>query len=271
MKDRIIAFTILWAALICVPLFLGKWGAFALIALFSFGTLIELNRMLMQAGQALDGLSVKVVWGILLIALMTLPPAVMPPVALLYAAIAVLLAATLLRSSPGGIGKSAAGSLLALIMISAAFVPMILLLHEFPRSGFFLLVWIIAVAKFTDVGALLIGTWFGRHRMAPLLSPKKTWEGFAGGLGAAVIISCAFIASFAGQLPPGLTVLHGLWMALPIAVAGVLADLLESALKREAGVKDSGRIIPGIGGCFDLTDSALFAMPVGYALLWLIL
>ena len=132
-----------------------------------------------------------------------------------------------------------------------------------------LALWLVAVAKFCDVGALLAGLAFGRHRMSPQISPKKTWEGAAGGILCSMGVGAgiAWLARdvLGGQLTPGRAAL----IAVPVAILGIVADLVESVIKRRANLKDSGRAIPGIGGMFDLSDSMILAAPVGYLLLGL--
>jgi phosphatidate cytidylyltransferase len=109
-----------------------------------------------------------------------------------------------------------------------------------------------------DVGAFAVGTLFGRHRLWPAVSPKKTWEGLAGGL----LVSVVAAGLLAGPLVPGLGLLRGALLGLAAGVAAQLGDLVESRLKREAGVKDAGGIIPGHGGILDRLDSLIFAAPV---------
>ena len=134
----------------------------------------------------------------------------------------------------------------------------------------FLCIWVVAVAKFNDVGALLVGMVAGRHKLSPQLSPKKTWEGAIGGVivaGATGIALLYFDRLFRlGFSPESFSYLNAGLMAIPIAVSGVASDLLASAFKRQAEVKDSGRWIPGIGGVFDLTDSIILAGPFAYLL-----
>ena len=113
----------------------------------------------------------------------------------------------------------------------------------------------------SDVGAYVSGMLFGqkgKHKLFPSVSPKKSWEGFAGGLLIAPVAGCALWAT--GLLP--FAPVHILIISLLIAVFGVFGDLVESMLKRSAGVKDSGRIMPGHGGLLDRFDAALFALPV---------
>jgi len=122
--------------------------------------------------------------------------------------------------------------------------------------GIFILIWMY------DTGAYLSGVLFGRHRLMPRISPKKTWEGVIGGAVAAVLTGVA--------LTKVLHVLNGMeWQMIVfvVVVFGTLGDLAESLLKRRIGVKDSGRILPGHGGFLDRFDSFLFITPVVVALL----
>jgi phosphatidate cytidylyltransferase len=124
--------------------------------------------------------------------------------------------------------------------------------------------WVIAVSKFCDVGALLSGLAFGKHKMAPEISPKKTWEGAVGGVIISAGIGAAIAFFFSERLPVSLTPAVGALVALPLAVITIVSDLIESAVKRRADTKDTGHLIPGIGGAFDLTDSLLLTAPVAY-------
>ncbi|HEY6106973.1 MAG TPA: phosphatidate cytidylyltransferase, partial [Anaeromyxobacteraceae bacterium] len=112
-----------------------------------------------------------------------------------------------------------------------------------------------------DTFAYFAGSLFGRHRLLERVSPQKTWEGFAGGALGSVAGALAVRALLLGPVP--------LWAALAVAaggaVLGPLGDLAESMLKRAAGVKDSGRLIPGHGGLLDRIDALLFVAPWVYA------
>ena len=124
--------------------------------------------------------------------------------------------------------------------------------------------WVIAVSKFCDVGALLSGLAFGKHKMAPEISPKKTWEGAVGGVLISAGIGAGIAFFFSERLPVSLTPAVGALVALPLALITIVSDLIESAIKRRADTKDTGHLIPGIGGAFDLTDSLLLTAPVAY-------
>jgi len=129
-----------------------------------------------------------------------------------------------------------------------------------------LCLWVVAVSKFCDVGALVTGLTLGRHKLAPLISPKKTWEGAVGGVLVSAGVGAAIAHFAAGRLPEMLTPAIAAIIAVPLAVATIISDLMESALKRRADVKDTGALIPGIGGAFDLTDSLILTAPVAYCI-----
>jgi phosphatidate cytidylyltransferase len=130
--------------------------------------------------------------------------------------------------------------------------------------------WVILVLAITwiqDSAAYFVGRTIGRTRMAPILSPKKTWEGFAGGLAASVL------AALAATFVLGLPVSYGAAALIGAAtgVTGPLGDLGESLIKRQIGVKDSGALIPGHGGILDRMDSLLFTAPTVYYMVLLTL
>jgi phosphatidate cytidylyltransferase len=119
----------------------------------------------------------------------------------------------------------------------------------------------IFVPKGCDIGAYFTGRLLGRHPMTPVLSPKKTWEGFAGGMVAAVLIAV-------GISRLGTRLRDSMWMAVAfgvtVGVAGVLGDLAESLIKRDCRQKDAAQTVPGYGGILDVVDAVIFAAPVVY-------
>lgn len=128
-----------------------------------------------------------------------------------------------------------------------------------------LLLLAIFVPKCGDIGAYFTGSMLGKHKMSPRLSPKKTWEGLAGGLLASALT--AVILFFAGPVFPG-GIGEAIAFGLAVGVAGVLGDLAESLLKRDSGIKDASKSIPGMGGVLDVIDSVLFAAPVAFVWFW---
>lgn len=139
----------------------------------------------------------------------------------------------------------------------------------FPYTGIFLTLWIVAVAKFTDVGGLLIGSLLGRHKLAAAISPGKTWEGAIGGIITAAVVGgvLAFLFEKYLTMPIGFTPAYAALISIPIAIIAIASDLIESFIKRMARVKDSGNLIPGIGGAFDLTDSLLLTAPCAFLII----
>ena len=119
--------------------------------------------------------------------------------------------------------------------------------------GFFALIWA------NDTGAYLAGIAFGRHKLFERISPKKTWEGFVGGVLLAAVVGW-LLSGWLGVVSD----IHWIAIALIVSVIGTYGDLVESMLKRSVGVKDSGSIMPGHGGFLDRFDSALLAFPAAY-------
>ncbi len=134
--------------------------------------------------------------------------------------------------------------------------------------GMLPLVSLVAVAKAGDIAAYLGGTLLGRHRMAPALSPGKTWEGAAASLAGSSAAAWIVLEQFGRPMTAGP---WGGWLVfgLCVGLAAMAGDLAESLLKRECGAKDSGTSLGGLGGFLDLVDSLLFAAPVAW-LLWVL-
>jgi phosphatidate cytidylyltransferase len=144
------------------------------------------------------------------------------------------------------------------------FLVAILMREGYEGDNLALCLWTVAVSKFCDVGALLTGLAIGKHKMSPTISPKKTWEGAVGGVivSAGVGAAIAYFASahFSSSLTPAVAAM----IAAPLAIITIVSDLIESVIKRRADTKDTGALIPGIGGAFDLTDSLILTAPIAY-------
>lgn len=131
-----------------------------------------------------------------------------------------------------------------------------------PTIGLYCLGITITVTKCCDIGAYFTGKLFGRHLMTPLLSPKKTWEGFAGGILFSVLIAFLWTKFF--PYTPLCCDLATIAFGVIIGLGGVFADLVESLIKRDLSTKDASQVIPGFGGILDLLDSLLIIGPIAW-------
>jgi phosphatidate cytidylyltransferase len=141
------------------------------------------------------------------------------------------------------------------------------IVYIFPRdaaghvTGHLYVLFLILVTKFSDMGAYLTGSLIGKHLLVPHISPKKTWEGFFGALAFSTGGACGMVA----LMPKQLSYLHqrdAVILGLVLGLAAIIGDLGESIIKRSCDVKDSGHLLPGIGGALDLIDSILFTAPL---------
>jgi phosphatidate cytidylyltransferase len=130
-------------------------------------------------------------------------------------------------------------------------------------EGNFYVLYFVLVTKFSDCGAYSVGSLIGKHKMIPRISPGKTWEGFGGAILVSTAASVIFYKMAPGHLL-GMTMTHAIILGVILSAAAVVGDLIESLFKREAGLKDSGQLFPGIGGILDLLDSLLFNAPLMY-------
>ncbi len=211
----------------------------------------------------------------------------------------------LIRRNPEGMLRDAGATWFMIVYLGflGAFALQLRCARDTPQEqGAWLLLIIVLVTKASDIGAYFVGSLFGKHRLLPSVSPHKSVEGAIGGLAASSLLAMCFVAagSLVGEikvagsnpisadlparlasfvsdatrsfgvrhhadvLPP---ILRAFFFGLVMSAAGQIGDLVESCFKRDAGIKDSGEVIPGYGGILDLLDSLLFAVPVGWFLL----
>lgn len=130
-------------------------------------------------------------------------------------------------------------------------------------TGHWWVLYLIAITKFSDMGAYVVGSLIGQHKMIPHISPNKTWEGFAGAILFSVLISFGLYWLMPAQLA-GLNPVHAALIGVLLCLVAIVGDLGESIVKRSTDVKDSGHLLPGIGGALDLIDSVLFTAPTLY-------
>ena len=133
-----------------------------------------------------------------------------------------------------------------------------------PQPGLYLFIWLLTLVWAFDIGAFLSGKLIGRTKLAPKISPNKTWEGVFGGLTLAVLSGLGISFWISANLDAEIALYHSIILSILIGIVSQLGDLVVSKLKRMADVKDSGTLLPGHGGLLDRIDGLLFAAPVFY-------
>lgn len=178
----------------------------------------------------------------------------------------------LLRRTTAGALSSLAATVLAMLYVGLLGSYAVRLRCAWPgASGAAAVIFFILTVKSSDIGAYFVGKFFGRRKLAPLLSPGKTVEGTMGGVVVAVGVAIAALAAWSGLRawlgPAPLNRPQAIVFAIVMAVGGQFGDLVESAWKRDVGLKDSGRVVPGFGGLLDIMDSPLLTAPVAWWML----
>jgi phosphatidate cytidylyltransferase len=273
MAKRIFSTTLLWLIVFAVLWFYRTTGGIVLVGLISVLTLREFYRLLAGAGLA-PFRTLGMIFGLLI----TLSPWLharfgIPASSHALALAVIVFSIRILRERESQSRVEAlASTVFGLVYVALMLQYFVRILTPLPddqisaNGRLLLCLWLIAVAKFCDVGALLTGMAIGRHKMAPQISPKKTWEGAIGGVVVSMGVGALVAWLARGQLPSHLTPPIAALIAAPIAAVAIVSDLVESIIKRRAALKDSGAGIPGIGGVFDLSDSLLLSAPLGYFL-----
>ncbi len=274
MIRRTFSTVILWTALGGILFLFGAHAGVLLILLLALFSQYELYKLLDRDGTPtlrIPGLAAggALILGPYVLSMSTDRIAPLTAGASILAIGLVLVAlCALARPQPRRVQALATTALgLSLVAFPLHFFVQVLLMAATPEKGLLLALWVIVVVKVADIGAYVFGSLFGKHKLAPELSPGKTWEGVAGGMASSMLLGAAFVALFSESLPAALTPVTAAAFILPIAAVSVPSDLLESVFKRHAGVKDSGTSIPGIGGAYDLSDSLILSAPVAYVLL----
>lgn len=245
---------VLWAAIKLAPP-----SVFSVVALTTIGIACweGLRMFEVNGGRPFKGLGLvaglALVWSFL-----ELPPGFGPELPL-----ALLLPATLLlamggRRDPAEMLQSMLGTLFPVLLIGLG-LAFVAGLRTLPgEDGEDLLMLLFLCVFLADIAAYYVGRSIGKRRLAPLLSPNKSWEGAIAGLAGSVVGALVAQAWFYQRL----TLTHALIIGTLLGAAAILGDLAESMLKRAAGVKDSSKLVPGHGGVLDRTDSLLFAGPL---------
>ncbi len=272
MKDRALSTIGLWVVVGLVIYGFGRFniaqlGGFLVIMALGLAAQYELYRILEKTG-ATPRIGTGMVMGAIILIITFLSENGIPPL-LNYAALAwvVALLTLLLRPHENQNWVLRFSTLFGVLYVPcllAFFVDFARWKSQDSNHGLWIALWIVAVTKFTDVGGLVFGVPFGKHKIAPNISPAKSVEGCVGGvicsIGVGVGLAAIYKQTGLLEIPLAKAALY----ALPLALLSVPSDLVESYLKRRADVKDSGATIPGIGGALDLVDSLLLVAPVGF-------
>jgi phosphatidate cytidylyltransferase len=254
----------------------AAWGSWALLGLFALLVAVALHEWMRLAGGSLAVCAgAAAVYGTLLIATSALdvraPDRANAAASLAACALWCALGVGLAWAERGRfrIGRGAS-MVLAVVLLTAGWMALDSLLQR----GLQWLVSVLAVVWIADIAAYFSGRALGRHKLAPRISPGKTWEGVVGAL---VLVSAAALATHAAWPQAGLwsnrllselawpSALAALWGVVALSIVG---DLFESLLKRQAQVKDSGRLLPGHGGVLDRIDATLPALPAAVLIDW---
>jgi phosphatidate cytidylyltransferase len=246
-------------AAVLLPIVLGAvWaGGWWLFAVALIGGLIALHELFAMA----RGLRPVVLAGYVGLALTLLGAQLDGATWMLAGVVATLPAALLVFFVSSARQQAVAG--FAVTLLGVAWVggglAFTLTLRDVPDDGRLLLYTVLLTVFADDTAAFFVGRLIGRHRLAPVISPGKSWEGFVAGTLAAVAVT--FFALYEQDV---ITSGESLVLGLAIALAATLGDLFESAVKRDLGAKDSGRLLAGHGGVLDRVDSLLWAGPAAY-------
>ena len=275
MAKRICSTVLLWLVIFAVLWFFRTGGAVAAIVAISVLTLREFYKLMAASGGAPFARLGLLFGGLITLSPWTEARLGLPAHPLVALATLVFSIRMLSERAPEKRVEALASTLFGLVYVSLLLQYLVRIVTPLPGDAIapegrlVLCLWVVGVAKFCDVGALLTGLACGRHAMAPGISPKKTWEGAAGGVAISMGVGALVFWLGRGVLPAGMGPLRGALLAAPLAVVAIVSDLVESVLKRRAALKDSGGGVPGIGGIFDLSDSLILAAPVGFFLLGL--
>jgi phosphatidate cytidylyltransferase len=263
----------LWGMIAAAVLLNTDWGYFALIAGIGLVALREYFALAKAQGAAVFTLTGMICAALFFtVSFLGMRAGEIPDAAgfegwVLIAFLLVVFARQMTRASDAEPFAAIAFTVFGLLYIPWMFNFLTKILYLPPRdeaglaTGQFYVVLLLVITKFSDMGAYVFGSLFGRHPLAPRISPHKTWEGFAGAIAAAVLgglWTYGLLADRLGALRLGDVVILGVGLG---AVA-VVGDLAESVLKRSAHAKDSSGTVPGIGGVLDLVDSLLFTAPL---------
>ncbi|HEX6256219.1 MAG TPA: phosphatidate cytidylyltransferase [Euzebyales bacterium] len=250
---------VLFAVLFLASALVSKWALLAFIALILVIGVLEVDAAL-RTTTARPPTALVLVAGLAMLAGSYVYGARGQLVTLVALVLGVLTWTLLDRADPAPVRSAASGLLIGMwVPFLASFLALLL---RRPDGQWYVILTVLLTAA-SDIFAYAVGYRLGRHKLAPAVSPGKTWEGVAGGLVGAMLVAALVAPLMVDQLSIGLATVLG---AL-VAVVAVIGDLAESAVKRSLGVKDLGRLLPGHGGMMDRVDAMLFTFPAAHLVL----
>ncbi|CAA9293095.1 MAG: Phosphatidate cytidylyltransferase [uncultured Friedmanniella sp.] len=257
-------------AYVVLTLVFWRFGFVLLIALALALASVELHNALRRIG--MRAAVVPIVVGSVAIAIGSYlagrpSPVVFSTTSVLLAALALTVIASLVWRMPGGAEGYVRDTAASMLII--AYVPLLgsfaALILAAPEDGVARMILFLLVVVMNDTGGYVAGVLFGKHPMAPRISPKKSWEGFAGSLLFGVV-AAVLMAVYGLEAPVWVGVLLGVCL---VAV-GTCGDLVESLIKRDLGIKDMSSFLPGHGGVMDRLDSLLISAPVAWLIMYVL-
>lgn len=252
---------VVYAAVIIAALVYGSWATWLLAASFAVIGIIELDRMQIGISDRTLPIFLLDIFGVLsLLAIAVIPYDIILWTGLLV--VRFIIARRIEKNADIQIRIQSFGQIY--LGIPFAFLICNSMVEDIPRMLpllIFVMLWL------NDSGAYIVGSLIGKHKMSPKISPKKSWEGFFGGV-VITILGSWLLFRFCGEFFTMQSYGVGVWMILAVStcVFGTIGDLIESKIKRKYGFKDSGNWIPGHGGLLDRIDSFLIAYPVAFLL-----
>jgi phosphatidate cytidylyltransferase len=244
--------------------FLGSlwWDARAFVAVIA----VAATLAYVESGRVLAGVGRRLLVAVLVVATLAMlvgayldgPAGIVPGLLVLFAGS--VLTQIVARDRRGVVDTLGLTALFGLWVGLLASYGVLLIVRP---DGPLVVIAVVGAAVLSDIGAYGFGVAFGRHKLAPSISPAKSWEGLVGGLAVAAAAAAIILPLLGDTFTPAPAALFG----VAIGLAAALGDLVESLLKRDLGVKDLGDLLPGHGGVLDRVDGILLALPVGYYLL----
>jgi phosphatidate cytidylyltransferase len=249
---------------VLAAVFLGSlwWDARALVAVVALAAILAY----VEAGRVLAGVGRRLLVPVLIVATLTMlvgaylagPGGIIPGLLVLFGGgVGVQLVTRDRRRVVDTVGLTTLFGLWVGLLASHAALLIV------RPDGPVVVLAVVGAAVFSDIGAYGFGVAFGRHKLAPSISPAKSWEGLVGGLVVAAVVAAAVLPLLGDTFTAPTAALFG----VAIGLAAAVGDLVESLLKRDLGVKDLGDLLPGHGGVLDRVDGILLALPVGYYVL----